>query len=219
MSQSETRAAVYVRVSDKAELPILKNQQQAAVEYARDKGFVVEMSNIFSEVAKADKDRSVFDDLLHLASLRKGRPFDVVIFTSLSRMTRGGVEAAFHLLRKLEQFGVGWHFVEQPALNFDADTPPLARDIVLSVIAALDKDYRRRISAATSAAYRKRKALAESNPNYKMRWGRHPKDCDCTLHKEKGPTGDREAPRPEGKGRLYNSARGITSGRGGARRE
>lgn len=99
------------------------------------------------------------------------RRFDLVVFTSLSRMTRGGISAALDTLRVLESQKVSWHFVEQPTLNFDSGTPDLARNIILAVLAAVDEDYRKNISQKTKAAAARKRALAAANGT-DFKWGR-----------------------------------------------
>ena len=161
-------AAAYARVSRPDELPILENQKEAIRSYCE--GRFDLGARLFVEVASGGRDdRSQLSQLIALVSGRGGPK--VVVFTSLSRMTRGGIESALYILHQLERSGVGWHFVEQPVLNYDANTPPLAKDIILAVLAAVDKDYRRRISAATKAAYARRKALAEAQ-GAPLKWGR-----------------------------------------------
>jgi DNA invertase Pin-like site-specific DNA recombinase len=146
-------ARIYLRVSRYDEADILANQRQKAFEYARGLGF--DMILIYSEVASGGtEDRGGFNRLMK--DIRKG---DLVIFTSLSRMTRGGIGAALDTLRRIEARDAGWHFIDTPLLNFDAKTPKLVKDIILAVLAAIDEDYRRRISEATKGALAKRKAL------------------------------------------------------------
>jgi DNA invertase Pin-like site-specific DNA recombinase len=164
------RVAIYSRVSRPDEREILSNQVDALRDYCASRGYVV--TREFSEVASGGSDdRSALNELLAAASLRRGRPFDGVVFASLSRVTRGGVGAALEILRRLEAAGCSWWFVEQSILDFDDHSPKLARDIILAVIAAVDEDYRARISRATKAAYARRKALAEANGT-PLRWGR-----------------------------------------------
>ena len=168
MKDPRTKVAIYARISRADERGILENQLKNAVQYVDVKGWDLG-GRVYEEIASGNEtDRS------ELSRLRKdahrGR-FDIAVFTSMSRMTRGGVEAALYILRDLERAGVGWHFVEQPILNYDAGTPKLVRDVVLAVLAAVDEDYRRRISEATRAAHRRRKALAEARGET-VRWGR-----------------------------------------------
>lgn len=164
-----SRAATYARISREDEGRILENQVGALREYCAARG--LDIVREYVDVASGAIDnRPGFNDLLRDATRARGRPFDVVV-SSLSRMTRGGIEAALHVLRTLERARVGWRFVEQPVLDNDATTSPLAREILLSVLAALDADYRRRISVATKAAYNRRKQAA-SAIGTKVRWGR-----------------------------------------------
>jgi DNA invertase Pin-like site-specific DNA recombinase len=166
------KAAIYLRVSRPDEATILENQRQAARAYADRMGF--EVVGVFEDTASGKStDRPGLSAILEGAA--SGR-FELAIFTSLSRMTRGGVDAALYILHRLASVNVGWHFVEQPILNFDATTPPLARDIMLAVIAAIDKDYRARISDKTKAALARRRALG-------LPLGRHKADCRCELHR------------------------------------
>lgn len=174
---SPPRCAVYARVSRPDEAseksPILQNQLDALRRYVRDREYV--SGGEYVEIASAgSEDRVEFNRLLHGAALQRGRPFDLIAFTSLSRMTRGGVAAALDVLRRLEGYGCGWAFVDQPSLNNDSTTPKMARDILLSVLAAVDEDYRARISRATKAAFARKAALARA-VGEKPIWGRRRK--------------------------------------------
>ena len=160
-------ARVYVRVSRPDETTILKNQRTGAISHVHRSNY--KLIRIYSDVASgAKEDRDGFNELLR--DVRRG---EIVVFTSLSRMTRGGIAAALDTLRRLEAMGVGWNFVEQPILNFDSTTPKLVKDILLAVMAAVDEDYRRRISEATRSSYRRKKRAADSVGS-KVRWGRKP---------------------------------------------
>ena len=165
-----TRAAIYARVSRPDEKEILDNQLNALHSYVSERGF--EFSAEFVDVASGGTDeRPGFSQLMSEVSRRRARRFDLVVFTSLSRMTRGGISAALDTLRVLEREGVSWHFVDQPTLNFDSGTPPLARNIILAVLAAVDEDYRRTISQKTKAAAARKRALALAN-GIDFKWGR-----------------------------------------------
>jgi DNA invertase Pin-like site-specific DNA recombinase len=149
-----TDAHLYLRVSRLDEAQIMKNQRDRALEHARKLEYSEDRIHIYDEtVSGGDAERAGLG--LMLQALRPG---DLAIFTSLSRMTRGGIGAALDILRSIERAGAGWHFVEQPVLNWDADTPKLVRDILLAVFAAIDEDYRRRISEATRRTFAKKKA-------------------------------------------------------------
>ncbi|EQD52380.1 resolvase-like protein [mine drainage metagenome] len=176
----------------------MENQLENARRHCQERGLVLAEENVLTEIATGTEEHQVrSNELLECAS-RPGRSFDLVVFTSLSRMTRGGVEAALYTLHRLESAGVGWHFVEQPILDFESTTPKLAKDIVLAVLAAIDEDYRRRISLATKAAFVRRKNL-EAGADL-PRWGRHPKACGCPKHLGKrGPLLSTKRPASQGK--------------------
>lgn len=168
------RAAIYARVSRPDEAteasPILQNQVVALRSHVVERGYLPGPEYV--EIASGGTtNRVAFNRLLHDAALERGRPFDLVVFASLARMTRGGVAAALDVLRRLDAVGVGWVFLEQPVLNFDSTTPKLARDIVLAVLAAVDEDYRARISRATKAAFARKAALARAAGERPV-WGR-----------------------------------------------
>lgn len=170
-SRHPLRAAIYARVSAEDERDILANQVTRLREYCADRGFDLPDANIFVEVASGTlKTQSRLNDLIEQSN-RVPRPFRIVVFSALSRMTREGIEGALYVLHRLELVNVGWHFVEQPILNYDDSSPELSRKIMLAVLSELDRDYRRRISAATRAAYLRRKALATARGDT-IRWGR-----------------------------------------------
>lgn len=176
------RAVIYARISNPDERDILANQLTNARAYCRSRRLSV--LRVYEEVASGTlKTQSALNQLLHDANRRE---FDLVVFTSLSRMTREGVAGALYTLGRLKAVGVGWAFVEQPSLNYDADTSPLARDILLSVLAAIDEDYRRRISKATKGAYQARKNLAKANGE-RLRWGRPKGSKDRRPRQKRGP--------------------------------
>jgi DNA invertase Pin-like site-specific DNA recombinase len=169
-----TRVGIYIRVSCEREREILENQRRNAIEYANTHGWST--FTIYEDIASGGTDNR--PGLNALRDDVKARKLDLIIFTSVSRMTRAGISAALYILNELKSHGVGWHFVEQPSLNFDANTNLLARDIILSVLAAIDEEYRRNISLKTKAALKRRAALGQ-------RLGRHPKGCDCEKHRKK----------------------------------
>jgi DNA invertase Pin-like site-specific DNA recombinase len=164
------RGLGYARISRPDEKVILDNQVLAIKSHADRLG--ISLEDVLKETASGGKDdRAELTELLRRAESPGGPK--LVIFTSLSRMTRGGVASALYVLNRLERAGVGWHFTDQPILNFDASTPKMVKDIILAVLAAVDEDYRRNISAKTKAAFSRRKALAEARGD-KVRWGRPP---------------------------------------------
>ena len=74
------------------------------------------------------------------------RNFDLVLFWALDRFTREGLQKTIFYLRQLDDCGVKFHSYTEPYLNTDQE---LVRDILLSVLASLAKQERRRISGGT----------------------------------------------------------------------
>ncbi len=172
MTDSRTRAGIYARVSRGDEAGILRNQLDDLRELAGRYGYVV--TREYVEVASGANDgRAELSRLLHDAALQRGRPWDVLLFRSLSRLTRTGTYGALDLLRQLQSFGVGWRFRETPVLDSTEDTPFLVSNVMLTLIAELDRDYREGSSRATRAAYARRLAAAEARGD-RVRWGRPP---------------------------------------------
>ncbi len=184
-----SRAFGYARISRPDEQGILRNQVTSIERYAETRGIRL-AAPVYQETApgtdrrllrpqRERKGQAVSPLVLMLSAVESTpRPVDLVIFTGLSRMTRGGVESALYILNRLKRAGVGFHFVDVPVLNYDATTPPLAQEIILAVLAAVDKDFRRNISVKTKAAYEVRKQLADVNGSA-VRWGRHKNSCGC----------------------------------------
>jgi DNA invertase Pin-like site-specific DNA recombinase len=181
------KAALYLRVSSTSEITILRNQERAALDYARRRKIKVVAR--YQDIASATSlNRQGMNALISEASPKK---FDVVIFTALSRMTRGGVEAGLYCLKRLKDAGVGWHFVEQPSLNMDADTPELVKDVFFAIHTAMDKDYVTQISKKVRWKYQQKKNLAEARGE-KVKWGRPPGSKDRRPRKIPTPPALRE---------------------------
>ncbi len=173
MTAPPTRAAIYARVSREGEAGILENQVRDLRDLAARHGYAV--AREYVEIASgADDGRTQLNALLHDAALLRGRPWDVVLFRSLSRMTRTGTLGALDLLRRLDSYGAQWRFLETPMLDSTSDTPELVRNVMLTLVAELDRDYRERISKATRAAFERKKALAKGRGESVV-WGRRRK--------------------------------------------
>lgn len=140
---------IYLRVSREDESDILRNQRQRALDYAETRfGQALVYQDVISGGEPQERRRGLG------ALMRDVRHGDVVIFTAPSRMTRGGLGAAIHILYQLEQAGASWHFTEYPILNFDETTHPLVKGVLMAILTEYDADYRRRISERTKAALR-----------------------------------------------------------------
>ena len=171
------RAVTWNRISDKTEMKILENMVIANREYVKVKGW--ELLREYREVLTSKGITPGLERLLRDAEAHK---FDVVVFGSLSRMTRGGTKFALAILERLGNAKVGWHFVENPVLNYDNTIPEWVKTIILTVFAELDKEYRARVSRGT------RRKLAELKAQGKRLGGiaHHKPDCHCVVHRRIG---------------------------------
>ncbi|MDG6971426.1 MAG: recombinase family protein [Nitrososphaerota archaeon] len=137
MTKQPTRACGYARVSRPDEREILANQVRSIRTHAGRLG--IELKAVLEETASGGKDdRVAINGLLARVEARGGPK--AVVFTSLSRMTGGGIASALYILNRLERAKVGWYFTDQPVVNFDASTPKMVKDIILAVLAAVDED-------------------------------------------------------------------------------
>ncbi len=167
MTAPPARCAIYARISRPDERDILDNQVRDLRALAAKHGYTV--TREYVEIASGSDDgRAQLSALLHDASLLR-RPWDVLLFRSLSRLTRTGTYGALDLLRQLQASGVGWRILESPVLDSAEDTPALVRNVMLALLAEIDRDYRERISRATKAAYQRKKNLSGGGP---VKWGR-----------------------------------------------
>lgn len=171
-----TRAATWNRVSHRSELDILANQVTANREHVARQGWTLQPEHEYREVLTS---KGITPGLRRVLEAAKAKQFDVVVFTSLSRMTRGGVEYALDILNQLAAAGCGWHFIENAALNFDSSTPEFVRKILLAIIAELDKEYRMRISRNTKRKLDELKAAG----TYRGGAGSHKLPCQCVVHR------------------------------------
>ncbi len=109
-------------------------------------------------------ERSQFNQMFTDASLRK---FDLLLFWALDRFTREGLQKTIYYLQQLDSFGVNFHSYKEEYLNTDNE---LVRDILISVLASLAKQERRRISERTKAgletARKKGKRLGPPQKDY-----------------------------------------------------
>jgi len=94
---------------------------------------------------KGRGERKQFTQMFKDASIRQ---FDLVVFWALDRFTREGLQKTIYYLQRLDSCGVKFHSYTEPYLNTDQE---LVRDILLSVLASLAKQERRRISERTKA--------------------------------------------------------------------
>jgi DNA invertase Pin-like site-specific DNA recombinase len=167
--------ATFNRISDASEKDILENQRSATRRHVESRAGI-----LVKEYVEVESSKGITPKLALLLKDAKTGKFEMVCFTKPSRMTRGGVEWSFKILRELADAGVGWNFTDLPILNSDnPDVPKMVRDILFAVFAAIDEDYRRMVSVNTRRAMKTLKAQGKRLGGL----GHHRADCRCIVHR------------------------------------
>ncbi len=145
------RAAIYLRVStDKQEAD---NQRHRLIQFcaSRDWEIVKEYEDIASG---EDPGRNGFNRMMHDGRMGE---FKIAVFWAWDRITRGGIEAAFHIMYQFEQNRMDWESVQEPFLS--SSSSPASRSLLLSIMSWVAEQERKRISERTKAALARRRAL------------------------------------------------------------
>lgn len=141
----QKRVAIYARVSTREKQDV-ENQLRELREYCQRMQFTIVQEYIDTESgAKGKGERKAFTQMFTDANQRK---FDTVLFWALDRFSREGLARTIFYLQQLDSYGVRFHSYKEESLNSDSE---LVRDILLSVLASLAKQERRRISERTKA--------------------------------------------------------------------
>ena len=144
-SNHKTQVAIYARVSTRDKQDV-QNQLRELRQWTKKMGYKIYHEYVDNESgAKGRSERKQFALMFEEASQRK---FDLLLFWALDRFTREGLQKTIYYLQQLESCGVKFHSYTEPYLNTDQE---LVRDILLSVLASLAKQERRRISERTKA--------------------------------------------------------------------
>lgn len=178
IDMSAVRAATYNRVSDlTTEASILENQIALTREYVTLKGWT-----LVKEHTEAVTSKGITPVLETVLKSAEAKEIDVVVFSALSRMTRGGHVIGGIIFNRLFAAGCGWHFVQNQVLNYDSTVPVYIRNIVMTIYAELDKEYRENISRAT-----KRKLDLLREQGIVGGAGKHKLPCRCKAHRGRRP--------------------------------
>lgn len=145
IKKKPTVVAIYARVS-RGEKQDVQNQLRELRAYCVRMHYKIYREYIDRESgAKGRNERTAFAQLFHDASKRH---FDIVLFWALDRFTREGLQKTIFYLQQLDVAGVQFHSYTEQYLTTDNE---LVRDILISVLASLAKQERRRISERTKA--------------------------------------------------------------------
>jgi DNA invertase Pin-like site-specific DNA recombinase len=141
------QVALYARVSTRDKGQDTENQLEQLRAFAASQNWTVVHEYVDKATGK-HSDREQFQRLFEGASQRK---FDLVLFWSLDRFSRGGVLETLHHLQRLAQYGVGYRSFTEQYL----DSCGIFKDAVLSILATIAKQERIRLSERVHAGLAK----------------------------------------------------------------
>jgi len=142
--------AIYSRVSTKDKGQDVENQLRQLRDFCTKQGHVVIREYVDYASGKRS-DRDAFREMFAAASRRE---FDVVLFWALDRFSREGVFDTLQHLQRLTSYGVGYRSYTEQYL----DSCGMFRDAVVSILAAVAKQERVRLSERTVAGLERARA-------------------------------------------------------------
>jgi len=148
------KVAIYGRVSTIGKGQDAENQARLLREYCENNnyGIVAEITENISGGKKADE-RKGMQELFALCHQKK---IDMVLFFALDRLSRRGVRDTLDILSYFDSCGVKWHSYSEPYLSTACGG--VFSEALISILAALAKQEKLRISERVSAALAKKKA-------------------------------------------------------------
>jgi DNA invertase Pin-like site-specific DNA recombinase len=159
------KCAIYARVStkDKGQDPL--NQVAQLREYCQRQGW--EVTREYTDLCSGKTgNRPEFQAMFDAAYRRE---FDVVLFWSLDRFSREGVLETLQHLQKLTSFGVAFKSFTEQYL----DGTGMFRDAVISILAAIAKQERVRLSERTIAGLERARAKGHLPGRPKVNLAQH----------------------------------------------
>src|SRR5271154_4144826 len=150
MTNTQTRVALYARVSTKDKRQDTENQLAALRQFAATQNWIVAYEYVDNATGK-NSDREQFKKLFVDGSQRK---FNSILFWSLDRFNREGVRETLNHLELLSSYGVGYRSFTEQYL----DSCGLFRDAVLAILAVIAKQERVRLSERTIAGLQRARA-------------------------------------------------------------
>jgi DNA invertase Pin-like site-specific DNA recombinase len=147
---NQTRVAIYSRVSTKDRGQDTENQLRQLRDFCIKQDY--EIACEFVDHASGKRgDREAFQRMFAAASRRE---FDVVMFWALDRFSREGVFHTLQHLQRLTSYDVGYRSFTEQYL----DSCGMFRDAVISILAAVAKQERIRLSERTVAGLERARA-------------------------------------------------------------
>lgn len=170
------RVALYARVSkDEASsdgsLQDPENQLVPMRKFAEAMSWQL-VDEFIDRASGGGSDRPEFQRMLGQVRQRR---FEVILIWRLDRFSREGIMNTMSYVSMLKQYKTALKSMNDPWM--DTTTEGVA-ELILSVMAWAAAEERKKISQNTKAALSRLKALG-------IRLGRHPKDCQCSKHRNK----------------------------------
>ena len=138
----EVRVALYGRISTKDKGQDVRNQTDQLREFCHRHGWQIVKE--YADKASGKGDRVQFQAMFDAASRRE---FDTLLFWSLDRFSREGVLETLQHLQRLTQYGVAYRSFTESYI----DSLGPFRDVVISLLAALARQERIRLSERVTA--------------------------------------------------------------------
>ena len=149
------KVALYSRVSTKDRGQDVENQQRQLRDFAaKQHGWTI-VHEFSDNISGKTSDREQFKRMFIAASKRE---FDLLLFWSLSRLSREGALETLQHLQRLTSYGVAYRSLTEPYL----DSLGPFRDGVISILACLARQERERLSLTTIAGLERARAQGRS---------------------------------------------------------
>jgi DNA invertase Pin-like site-specific DNA recombinase len=142
-AKQQLRVALYARVSIKDGRQDAQNQLQQLREFCQHQGWQI-VKEYTDKASGKRGDRVQFQAMFEGASRRE---FDCSLFWSLDRFSREGVLETLQHLQRLTQYGVAYRSFTESYI----DSLGPFRDVVISLLAALARQERIRLSERVTA--------------------------------------------------------------------
>lgn len=147
---TNSRVAIYSRVSTKDKGQDIENQLRQLREFCQRQGYVI-VQEYGDQASGKSGDREQFQAMFAAASRRE---FDILLFWSLDRLSREGVYETLTYLQRLTSYGIGYRSYTEQYL----DSCGMFRDAVVSILAAVARQERIRLSERTQAGLERARA-------------------------------------------------------------
>jgi DNA invertase Pin-like site-specific DNA recombinase len=143
---NQERAAIYLRVSTDDGRQDEENQRRELRDFLEQEGYELTGEYVDHESGrKGRREREAFDRMFEAA---ENREFDVLVFWSLDRFSREGIQKTISYLQQLDALGVGFRSYTEPYLNTENE---LVSHILLAVMSYFAEYEAKKISRRTKA--------------------------------------------------------------------